>query len=50
MADSGKPADILEKIVDGRMRKFYEGICLTEQPHMVEEKNPKVSKDRKSVV
>jgi elongation factor Ts len=44
MADSGKPADILEKIVDGRMRKFYEGVCLTEQPHMVEEKNPKVSK------
>jgi elongation factor Ts len=44
MADSGKPADILEKIVDGKMRKFYEGVCLTEQPHMVEEKNPKVSK------
>lgn len=43
MADSGKPTDILEKIVNGRMRKFYEGVCLTEQPHMVEEGNPKVS-------
>ena len=44
MADSGKPADIMEKIVDGRMRKYYEGICLTEQGHMLEEGNPKVSK------
>ena len=44
LADSGKPADILEKIVNGRIRKFYEGVCLTEQPHMVEEGNPKVSK------
>ena len=44
MADSGKPADILEKIVTGRLRKFYEGVCLTDQSHMVEEGNPKVSK------
>ena len=44
MADSGKPADILEKIVSGRLRKFYEGVCLTDQPHMVEEGSPKVSK------
>jgi elongation factor Ts len=44
LADSGKPADILEKIVNGKLRKLYEGVCLTEQPHMVEEGNPKVSK------
>ena len=44
MADSGKPPEILEKIINGRLGKFYEGICLTEQPHMVEEKSPKVSK------
>jgi elongation factor Ts len=44
MADSGKPADILEKIVDGRMRKYYEEVCLVEQSHMLEEGNPKVSK------
>jgi len=42
--DSGKPPEILEKIVDGRLRKFYEGICLTEQAHMIEDQNPKVSK------
>ncbi len=43
MADSGKPAEILEKIVKGRLRKFYEGVCLTEQAHMLEDGNPKVS-------
>jgi elongation factor Ts len=44
MADSGKPEEILEKIVLGRMRKYYEGVCLAEQAHMLEEGNPKVSK------
>eukprot|EP00549_Striatella_unipunctata_P005716 CAMPEP_0118714204 /NCGR_PEP_ID=MMETSP0800-20121206/26035_1 /TAXON_ID=210618 ORGANISM="Striatella unipunctata, Strain CCMP2910" /NCGR_SAMPLE_ID=MMETSP0800 /ASSEMBLY_ACC=CAM_ASM_000638 /LENGTH=271 /DNA_ID=CAMNT_0006619927 /DNA_START=122 /DNA_END=933 /DNA_ORIENTATION=- len=44
MSDSGKPLNVVEKIVQGRLRKFYEGACLTEQPHMVEEGNPKVSK------
>lgn len=28
---SGKPAEIAEKMVEGRIRKFYEEICLTEQ-------------------
>ncbi len=27
----GKPADIIEKMLEGRMRKFYEEICLLEQ-------------------
>lgn len=27
----GKPADIVEKMLDGRIRKFYEEICLLEQ-------------------
>ena len=44
MVDSGKPPEILEKIVMGRMGKFYEGVCLLEQGHMLEEKNPKVAK------
>ena len=39
-----RPPDIVEKIVSGQMRKFYEGACLTEQAHMVEEGGPKVSK------
>lgn len=44
MADSNKPSHILDKIIDGRLRKFYESVCLTEQEHVVEEGGPKVSK------
>lgn len=44
MAGQNKPADVLEKIVTGRMRKFYEENVLEEQPHMVEEGNPVVKK------
>jgi elongation factor Ts len=43
MEDTGKPPEVVDKIVEARLRKFYEGICLTEQAHMIEEKNPKVS-------
>ncbi|KAL7441622.1 hypothetical protein ACHAXM_007925 [Skeletonema potamos] len=49
MSGTNKPPEIVEKIIDGQMRKFYEGICLTEQSHMVEEGNPKVSKAMKSL-
>lgn len=49
MADSGKPANILDKIVTGRLRKFYEGVCLTDQAHMLEDGNPKVSDALKKV-
>ena len=31
MADQNKPANILEKIIDGKMVKFYGEICLLEQ-------------------
>lgn len=44
LSDSGKPPEIVTKIVEGKLRKFYEEVCLTEQGHMIEEKNPKVSK------
>jgi len=44
VADSGKPANILEKMINGKMRKFYQEICLLEQSHMLEEGNPVVSK------
>ncbi len=30
--DSGKPDNIIEKIVDGRINKFVQEICLLEQP------------------
>src|SRR6478672_6626012 len=31
-AASGKPANVVEKIVEGKMSKFYEEVCLLEQP------------------
>jgi elongation factor Ts len=30
--EEGKPEQIIDKIVDGRMKKFYEEVCLYEQP------------------
>jgi elongation factor Ts len=43
--DGGKKSpEIIDKIVTGQLRKFYEGNCLSEQMHMVEDGNPKVSK------
>ncbi len=32
--ESGKPDHIIEKIVDGRMEKFYKEVCLLEQPYV----------------
>src|ERR1700756_976590 len=31
-AQTGKPAPVVEKIVEGKMAKFYEEVCLLEQP------------------
>lgn len=31
MKDSGKPANVVEKIVEGKLTKFYSDICLLEQ-------------------
>ncbi len=28
----GKPAEIIEKIIDGKLAKYYEGVCLLNQP------------------
>ncbi|MGH1376782.1 MAG: translation elongation factor Ts [Alphaproteobacteria bacterium] len=36
---SGKPPEIAEKMVDGRIRKFYEEICLTEQAFIMDTDN-----------
>ena len=38
MEDSGKPANILEKIAEGKLGKFYEENCLLEQPFVKEPK------------
>jgi elongation factor Ts len=32
VAQSGKPANIVEKIVQGKIEKFYSDVCLLEQP------------------
>src|ERR1700758_1110205 len=34
---SGKPAHIAEKMVEGKMAKFYEEVCLLEQPFIKEQ-------------
>jgi elongation factor Ts len=31
MQDSGKPDNILDRIVEGKLAKFYEEVCLLEQ-------------------
>lgn len=50
MKDSNKPPEILEKIITGQLRKYYEGVCLTEQTHLVEgDGNVKVGKVLKDV-
>lgn len=36
--DSGKPAEIAEKIVSGRMRKFFEEVCLVDQAYIKDDK------------
>ncbi len=37
MKNEGKPEDIIEKIVGGKMDKFYSEICLMEQPFIKDE-------------
>ena len=36
--DSKKPAEIIEKIVQGKLSKFYEEVCLLEQPYIKDDK------------
>ena len=35
---SGKPASIIEKMVEGRLNKFYQEYCLLEQPYVMDDK------------
>jgi|DewCreStandDraft_4_1066084.scaffolds.fasta_scaffold04480_16 elongation factor Ts len=32
MKDSGKPANVIDKIVEGKIEKYYKDVCLIEQP------------------
>lgn len=34
--DSGKPAEIIEKMIEGRLRKYYEEVCLLEQTFVID--------------
>ncbi len=36
----GKPADMVEKIVDGQLKKYFAERCLLEQPYI---KNPDIT-------
>ncbi len=38
VADSGKPAAIVEKIVEGKLGRFYSEVCLLEQPYIRDDK------------
>ncbi len=38
-AASGKPAQIVEKMVEGRMRKFFSEVCLLEQVFVIDGEN-----------
>jgi len=40
---SGKPEEIVEKMVEGRLRKYYEEVCLLEQTYVIDGET-KVSK------
>jgi elongation factor Ts len=40
---SGKPANVIEKMVEGRVRKYYEEVCLLEQVFVIDQEN-KISK------
>lgn len=38
LKDSKKPAEIIEKIVEGKLSKFYEEVCLLEQAYVKDDK------------
>jgi elongation factor Ts len=37
--DSGKPEEIIEKMVEGRLRKYFQEICLLEQAYVIDPDN-----------
>jgi len=40
LKDSGKPEHVIEKIIEGKLKKFYQEVCLLEQPYV---KNPDIT-------
>jgi elongation factor Ts len=40
MENSGKPAQVLDKIVEGKLGSFYKQVVLLDQPFIREDKTP----------
>ncbi|MBN2041587.1 MAG: translation elongation factor Ts [Spirochaetes bacterium] len=38
MKDSGKPENVIDKIIEGKMKKYYSQVCLMEQEYIRESK------------
>ncbi len=38
LKDSTKPANVIEKIIEGKLGKFYQDVCLLQQPFIKEDK------------
>jgi len=38
LADTKKPPQIIEKIVEGKLKKYYEDVCLLDQPYIKDDK------------
>lgn len=36
--DAKKPPQIIEKIIEGKLQKFYEEVCLLDQPYIRDDK------------
>lgn len=34
LTDSGKPEDIIERIIEGKLEKYYQEVCLLDQPYI----------------
>ena len=37
MVEAGKPEQIIDRIVEGKLKKFYQDVCLVEQPFIKDE-------------
>ena len=40
MRDSGKPEHVIDQVIEGKLKKFYEETCLLEQPFI---KDPSIT-------
>lgn len=38
LAQEGKPADMIDKIVEGKLQKYFEEVCLLKQPYVKDDK------------